>query len=152
MHSHALDALRVQQLNKAIKAQLLPRGTNSALRSSPNFPDPPAPLKTKLVDVNKNHAENRSKSQRICTGVVNTTPTLFKKQLFLRAKHNQSISGQSETVEQHMSMTKPVNHRYPQPEKAHDYADDWTRENHAHPPKTDTGYLKSLREALDRTG
>lgn len=154
MHSPALDQLRLRALNSAMKAQLLPRGTNSARRSGPNFSAPQAGLETKpkLVDVNKSTNPVHARGLALCTGVKNHAPTLMKKQLFLRARHNQTIRGQSETVEQHMNLTKPVRHRYPEPVKAHDYADDWKRENHAHAPKADREYLKALREAYDNQG
>lgn len=147
-----MSLVREAMLRDAIRRAILPRGTNSAHKSSPNFSQPEAGVKSKtkpkLVDVNK----SKRAGFMIATEVDNHKPTILKKQAFLRARHTQTIKGQAETVEQHMSMTKPVNHRYPEPVKAHDYAEDWKRENHAQSHNPNQQYLRQLREALDREG
>ena len=141
-----MSHIREAQLREAIRRAILPRGTNSAKPTIQNFSPPTSGTKTKLVDVNK-----RRPGFMIATEVSNHKPTLLKKQAFLRARHNQTIRGQAETVEQHMSMTKPVVHRYPEPIKAHDYADDWTRPIPNQKELDHREFLKSVRKGIDNS-
>ena len=161
LHDALARALKHKKVSAA-KRGLLPRGTNQ--REARVFKTLPVATHREVsnrggrylgdfkVDVNlpsNDHSpEYREGLRRSMLGLSHTVV----EEAILNSRKVQTVVGQAANVESHMMMTKPVDHRYPEPDPARDYSMDWKRSSHYNKPKVDANLarLRADRELRNR--